>query len=264
MTGPGYPGKDGDDGLSPTLSTGTITTVAAGGSATASITGGPSSYLVNIGIPRGGDGSPGANAVNPNITVSASGLSAGSTPTAVLTGTYPNLNIAFGIPAGAAGSSASATPLATVPPLAPGTAAVGVATKAAREDHVHPAQTVPVAATATPLAAGTAAVGTGTAYAREDHRHPLQAGTLTQVGNVTATETLLVSLSLGVRRLAVTLTGITTTDKLLFTPNGTPTAGCEAINVTATATNQITVSMILPVLGIGATYSVPISVWRIS
>lgn len=63
---------------------------------------------------------------------------------------------------------------ATATPQAPGSAAVGVATKYAREDHVHPAQTVPTASNATPQAEGTAAAGTSPDFARADHVHPAQ------------------------------------------------------------------------------------------
>ena len=66
----------------------------------------------------------------------------------------------------------------TASPKMDGTAAVGTATKYAREDHVHPTDTSRAAAsavvpgTATPKKDGTAAVGTATKYAREDHVHP--------------------------------------------------------------------------------------------
>ena len=64
---------------------------------------------------------------------------------------------------------------ASVAPQAPATnAAVGSSAKYAREDHVHPLQTVPEAATANPQAAGTANKGSSTKYAREDHVHPAQ------------------------------------------------------------------------------------------
>jgi hypothetical protein len=63
---------------------------------------------------------------------------------------------------------------ATANPLAHGSAAVGTATKYAREDHVHPAETGG-AANAAPLAHGTAAAGTSTRFARQDHVHPSDA-----------------------------------------------------------------------------------------
>lgn len=110
-------------------------------------------------------------------------------------------------------TNAPGTPPATVPPLMDGTAAVGVATKYAREDHVHPTDTsrAPLAsptftgdpkaptptagdndtsiattafvtgaittavvpASANPLMNGAVAVGVSTKYAREDHVHPV-------------------------------------------------------------------------------------------
>lgn len=84
------------------------------------------------------------------------------------------------------------------------------------------------------------------------------------VGNVTISETLLISLSLGIQRKTATLSGIAVGDKLFFAPNGVPTAGCEAVNVYASATNQVTVSCFMPALGIGATYSIPISVYKVT
>jgi len=116
---------------------------------------------------------------------------------------------------------------------------------------------------ATPLAAGAASAGSSTSGARDDHRHPLQAGTLTNLGNVTISETLLISLALGIQRKTATLSGVAVGDKLLFAPNGVPTAGCEAVNVYASATNQVTVSCFLPALGIGATYSIPVTVYKV-
>lgn len=68
----------------------------------------------------------------------------------------------------------SAIPVAaTATPAALGTPAVGVATKYAREDHVHQLPTIPAPSSTIPAALGTAAVGTGTTYARADHVHQL-------------------------------------------------------------------------------------------
>ena len=75
--------------------------------------------------------------------------------------------------------TASTVPPAAVAPLMDGIAAVGTATKYAREDHKHPSDTakadvtaLPIAATVAPLMDAAAAVGTGVKYAREDHVHP--------------------------------------------------------------------------------------------
>lgn len=84
------------------------------------------------------------------------------------------------------------------------------------------------------------------------------------VGNVTVAESLLVSLGLGMKRMAVTLSGVALGDKLVFTPNGVATAGCEAVNVYPSAANQVTVSYFTPALGIAASYSIPITVYKIT
>lgn len=131
---------------------------------------------------------------------------------------------------GPAGSNASATPLADQPGLADATAgAVGVSAKAAREDH----------------------------------KHPFPPGRLTLVGTVTISETLLVSLSLGMKRKTLALTGVATTDMLLAIPNGTPTAGCEVVNAYPASTNNVSIGYYTPALGIAATYSIPVSVYRV-
>lgn len=125
-------------------------------------------------------------------------------------------------------------------------------------------------AAATPLATqmatalGNAAVGTSSRAAREDHVHPLPSGRLTLVGTATISETMLVSLALGVVRKTATITGVATSDKLIAILNGAPTAGCELFNVYPTAANTVSVGLLLPALGVGATYSVPIAVYRIT
>jgi len=89
-------------------------------------------------------------------------------------------------------------------------------------------------------------------------------GLLQLIGTVTVTETLLVSLALGMKRMALTLTGVATTDRLVFAPTGVPTAGCEAVNVYASGANQVTVAYFVPALGVGATYNIPVAVFRIT
>lgn len=55
----GAKGDKGDTGATPDIQIGTVTTLAAGSDATASITGTPEEPLLNLGIPKGADGSPG-------------------------------------------------------------------------------------------------------------------------------------------------------------------------------------------------------------
>lgn len=84
------------------------------------------------------------------------------------------------------------------------------------------------------------------------------------IGNVTVAESTLLSLALGMKRMALPLAGVTTADRLLFVPTAVPTTGCEAVNVYASAANQVTVAYFTPALGLGATYSIPIAVYRIT
>lgn len=126
------------------------------------------------------------------------------------------------------------------------------------------APATPLSDAAPPALAKTAAAGTSTSAARGDHAHPLPAGRLELVGTYTQSETMVVSLNVGVARRSATLAGVLATDKLLAILSGGPTAGCELLNVYATAANTISIGLYLPALGVGATYSVPIAVYRIT
>lgn len=69
-------GDPGDDGIIPNLAIGTVTTLDAGSSATASIESNPdgSGYVLNLGIPEGEDGSQIADYVNLNNKPSINGI----------------------------------------------------------------------------------------------------------------------------------------------------------------------------------------------
>lgn len=87
---------------------------------------------------------------------------------------------------------------------------------------------------------------------------------LTFLGNVTVSETLLISLSLGMKRMTLPLTGVATGTKILAVPNGTPSAGCEVVNAYPASANNVSIGYYVPALGIGATYTIPVSVYRVS
>jgi len=157
-------------------------------------------------------------------------LAAGAPATASILGAAPSLTLNLGIPQGNPGSSASATPLGS----------------------------------ATPQPLGTATAGTSGNAAREDHVHALPAGRLAVVGNVTVTETLLVSLSLGMKRMSLALPGVAVSDKLVAVPNGTPTAGCEVVNAYPASANNVSIGYYVPALGIGATYTIPVTVYKVA
>lgn len=57
---PGANGSDGADGITPVFSIGTVTTLSAGSNATASITGTTTNPVLNLGIPKGQDGTNGS------------------------------------------------------------------------------------------------------------------------------------------------------------------------------------------------------------
>lgn len=143
-TGVSVRGKDGEDGLTPSFSIGVVETLAAGSNATASITGTDEYPILNLGIPRGANGTSSGggtggeadgvsptievsqidgghsiaitdingtknfsvlDGVTPNITIgTVETLSPGSNATATLTGTTENPVLNLGIPRGADGS----------------------------------------------------------------------------------------------------------------------------------------------------------------
>ena len=117
---------------------------------------------------------------------------------------------------------------------------------------------------ATPKALGTAVPGASTLASRDDHVHPLPAGRLEFIGNVTVTETLLLSLAVGMKRMTLALAGVAMGDKLQLVPNGLPTAGCEGVNAYPASANNVSIGYYTPLLGIGATYTIPCSIYRVT
>lgn len=93
------------------------------------------------------------------------------------------------------------------------------------------------------------------------HSH---AGLLTYLGDITVTETLLISLAVGMKRKTFPLAGVATSDKLTLVATGAPTAGCEAVNVYPASAGNVSIGYYTPLLGIGATYSIPVSVYRVT
>lgn len=89
-------------------------------------------------------------------------------------------------------------------------------------------------------------------------------GRLEFLGNINVTETLLVSLAVGMKRKSYALAGVTATDKLLIIPNGAPTTGCEAVNAYPASAGNVNIGYYTPLLGIGVTYTIPVSVYRIT
>lgn len=90
------------------------------------------------------------------------------------------------------------------------------------------------------------------------------AGRLQFIADVPFSETLLLSLSLGMKRRVVAVAGVLATDRLVFAPTAIPTAGCEVINVQPSGAGNVSVGYYTPLLGLGATYSLPFALYRIT
>lgn len=87
---------------------------------------------------------------------------------------------------------------------------------------------------------------------------------LTYLGDINVTETLLISLAVGMKRKTYALAGVGATDKLQLVPNGAPTTGCEGVNAYPASAGNVSIGYYTPLLGIGATYSIPVSIYRIN
>lgn len=98
-------------------------------------------------------------------------------------------------------------------------------------------------------------------YPPAAHSHP---GLLTYLGDINVTETLLISLAVGMKRKTFPLAAVTTSDKLVLVATGAPTAGCEAVNAYPASAGNVSIGYYTPLLGIGAVYSIPVSVYRIT
>ena len=104
-------------------------------------------------------------------------------------------------------------------------------------------------------------IGKPSTFPPAAHTH---SGLLTYIGDLNVSETLLVSLAVGMKRKTFALAGVLATDKLQLVATGAPTTGCEAVNVYPASAGNVSVGYYTPLLAIGATYSIPISVYRIA
>ena len=97
----GAPGTDGKDGAAATIAVGSVTTLAAGQSATVTNSGNKTDAVLNFGIPRGATGQPGSDGKAATVTVgTVSTLPAGSNATVTNVGTATDAIFNFGIPKG--------------------------------------------------------------------------------------------------------------------------------------------------------------------
>lgn len=104
----GQDGAKGADGITPTLRVGTVTTLAAGSTATVTMSENNNVYTLNFGIPKGNKGDTGASGgsgettvINPTITIGT--VTNGDTASATITGDSPNYTLNLVLPKGAKG-----------------------------------------------------------------------------------------------------------------------------------------------------------------
>lgn len=117
---------------------------------------------------------------------------------------------------------------------------------------------------ATPRALGTANAGSSTNAAREDHVHPLPSGRLELLTTATIGETGLLMLNLATKRYSVNAPSAVATDRVVVALNGIPQNGILQDAFVPAAGGSVSVGLLLPALGLAATVSVPIAVYRIT
>lgn len=83
------------------------------------------------------------------------------------------------------------------------------------------------------------------------------------VGVVTISQTATVAISAGVRSLTLNLVGAEVGDKLLLFPASVPAGYLLQAAPVVTAKNKVRVSLLAPLLAIGASYSITCQVVRI-
>lgn len=185
----------GANGVTPTIVSGTITTLPSGSSATASLTptGTPNEYALNLGLPAGPAGSGTGDVIGPasatdgniplfdgatgkllkNSTVSPASFATAAQGAKADSAVQPGTAALTGTPtAPTAAADTNTTQIATTAfvlgqagaatPVVNGTGAAGTSPRYSRQDHVHPTDTTR-AALASPTFTGTPAAPTATA-----------------------------------------------------------------------------------------------------
>lgn len=85
----------------------------------------------------------------------------------------------------------------------------------------------------------------------------------TLVGTVTLAESGLVTLALAVRRVTTALVGTVTTASYVTVPVSAPPAGYSVQDCVCSTAGQITVGLLVPVLSIAGSYSIPVRIYRL-
>jgi hypothetical protein len=88
---------------------------------------------------------------------------------------------------------------------------------------------------------------------------------LTLLHATTVGETTLLSVALGVKRYSVTIPaapGVTTSDRIVVALTGSPTNGTVQ-DAFVSAANTVSVGVLVPAVGIGATVAVPVAIYKV-
>lgn len=83
------------------------------------------------------------------------------------------------------------------------------------------------------------------------------------VGTVTLSESGLITLALAVRRVTAALTGTITSASYVAVPVSAPPAGYSIQDCVCSTANQITVGILVPVLSIAGSYSIPVRIYKL-
>lgn len=86
---------------------------------------------------------------------------------------------------------------------------------------------------------------------------------LQEVKTGTVGESLLIGLQLGVKRYNVTVTGLTTSDRVVAALNGIPQNG-SLQDVYVSAANTVSMGVLVPALTVGATISIPYVIYKVT
>ena len=85
----------------------------------------------------------------------------------------------------------------------------------------------------------------------------------TLVGTATLAESGLVTLALGVRRVTTALAGTVTAASYVAVPVSAPPAGYSVQDCVCSTAGQITVGLLVPVLTVAGSYSIPVRIYRL-
>lgn len=239
---PGGVGPAGDDGRNPELSTQSSWVVwrLVGDLIWQNLV--PFSAITG---PPGTNGTNGSNGAAATIAAgSVSTLPFGSPATVTNVGTSAAATFNFGIPAGQSGTNGTNGSAATVTVGATTTLAAGSPATVANSG----------TSSAAILNFG---IPAGVAGANGTNATVL-------VGSVNVGETSIITLALAVRRVTVTLAGTVTTGSYVAIPTGSPPAGYSIQDCACITNGQLTVGVLVPVLSLLSSYSIPVRVYRLN